>query len=667
MALSGTISSAYRGWTYQIKWKASQSIDNNQSTITCTHELVCDDGYDLYISSRSNSCTVDGSSKSFTSPSISTGGGKTISLGETKHTVTHASDGSKSATISGTFNIKATLSGTYKKSITASKSVTLDTIPRKSTLSVADGTLGTAQTLNITEKASAFYHKLYYSCGSVGGYILGSSNSTSSTLSISWTPPVELAKQNTTGTSVSIKFTLYTYTSSSGTLIGSNSYTKTFSIPSSVKPSCEVAVSDEMGYLETYGAYIKGLSKFKVVVTPEASYDSAIASYSTTANGGTYTAASFITDILKSSGTLEINATVKDKRGRTGSASTTATVLDYVAPAITLLKVMRCDADGNEDLQGEYVNVTFDSNVTALNNKNKVTYKLEYKKSVDSTYTAVTLEDYSNNYVVSNGTYIFAADTGFSYNVKLIITDAFYSTEKPTVASTAHAIMHFHSSGKGLGIGKTAETEEWLDVAYKAKFRDNIASANGFGLRGLTTDGKSRSMAYLSDQDNMVFGNGSYYYQEGIVYYYGHNINIKANESITSNKTITVSSDRRLKENIARFEDAAMFSNKDSDIYIKLFDKLQPVSFNYIDGNGKVCFGFIAQDVIEVLNELGIDENELDLINEVQLEEGGEKTYGIAYGNLHALQIHKIKKLEERIAKLENIVEQLVTSKTTLL
>ena len=99
-----------------------------------------------------------------------------------------------------------------------------------------------------------------------------------------------------------------------------------------------------------------------------------------------------------------------------------------------------------------------------------------------------------------------------------------------------------------------------------------------------------------------------------------------------------------------------MFSDDKTDIYTALFDMLQPVSFNYIDGNGKVCFGFIAQDVIEALNKLGIDEKELDLINEVQLEEGREKTYGIAYGNLHALQIHKIKKLEERIAKLENIL-----------
>ena len=113
MATSGTISTAYKGWKYQIVWSAAQSITNNQSVITCKHQLVLSSTYSISIGSRSNTCSVGGDEKTFTSAKISSSGGTTINLGTTTHTVTHNSDGTKSVTISGTFNLQATLSGEY--------------------------------------------------------------------------------------------------------------------------------------------------------------------------------------------------------------------------------------------------------------------------------------------------------------------------------------------------------------------------------------------------------------------------------------------------------------------------------------------------------------------------------------------------------------------------
>ena len=111
MALSGRISTTIRGREYRIEWSAVQSIANNSSTITCVHKLINQAEYDLYISDRTNSCTVGTDTKSYTSADISTGGGSTITLGTTVHTVAHDSDGAKSVTIKGVFNIQATLSG----------------------------------------------------------------------------------------------------------------------------------------------------------------------------------------------------------------------------------------------------------------------------------------------------------------------------------------------------------------------------------------------------------------------------------------------------------------------------------------------------------------------------------------------------------------------------
>ena len=137
MALSGSISEYIKGREYRIEWSAAQDVSGNYSVITCTHYLINDGGYDLYIGERSNYCEIDGAEDSYTSPSISTGGGSTIELGTTTHTVYHNADGTKTAAISATFYIQAYLSGYYVDSITASGSIELDRIPRAATITNA--------------------------------------------------------------------------------------------------------------------------------------------------------------------------------------------------------------------------------------------------------------------------------------------------------------------------------------------------------------------------------------------------------------------------------------------------------------------------------------------------------------------------------------------------
>lgn len=347
------------------------------------------------------------------------------------------------------------------------------TLQEKSTLSVSNGTLGTAQTLTVTRQASSYTHTINYSCGSASGTICTKSSDTS----ISWTPPLSLSSQNTSGTSVAITFTITTYNGS--TNAGSNTYSKVYTIPSSVAPTCTVSVSDSTGYASTYGGYLKGLSKLSVTVKPTLAYNSAIASYRTTANGSTYTSASFTTNVLTSSGSLTVKATVTDKRGRSGSASKSVTVLDYAAPTITLLKVKRCDQDGTENAQGEYVQVTFSANITPLSNQNKAVYTLEYKQTSTTTYTTIDTSAISGSYSVSNTTYIFTADTGSSYDVRLKVTDAFTTATSATSASTASTLIHWPTSGNGISFGKMSEKDNTLETAWDIELNDKTILNNG--------------------------------------------------------------------------------------------------------------------------------------------------------------------------------------------
>ena len=440
----------------------SQSVANNTSSVTA--KVIATYDYGTWnASGNDGTLTFNGTKYGFWgrfNTSQKTSGSETMF--EKTINVPHNSDGTKtvSASVSYVTNSWGTL--------TASKSLKLTTIPRKSSMSVGNGTLGTEQTLTVTKQASSFTHTITATCKDVKTTICTKSSSTS----INFTPPLSWASQNTTGTSVSVTYTITTYSGS--TNVGSNSYTKTCSIPASVKPTCSIDVTDPTGYADTYGGFLKGLSKFKVVVTATPAYDSAIASYKTAANGLTYTASSFTTGVLSKSGTLTVSTTVTDKRKRTGTASKSLTVLDYSSPLITALTVHRCNGDGTTNDQGEFVRVVFSGSVASLNDKNTAKYILEYKKSTDSEYTTVELTDYANQYAVSDVSYIFPADSGSSYNVRVMATDSFGSGAKTTSASTGFTIMHWLASGLGMAIGKVAELAGVLDIGFKTRFMGGI-------------------------------------------------------------------------------------------------------------------------------------------------------------------------------------------------
>lgn len=453
----------------------SQNVANNTSNVTVTATIHWTNGSWNAYAQCHGSITIDGVVHEFTEKirfnESHTQTGSQVVMTKTVN-VSHNSDGTKSLNCSSIFYVY--LSSTT--SVSASASKTLTTIPRKSTLSVANGTLGTAQTLTITEQASSFVHKLTYSCGSASGYILGSSSATSATLSTNWTPPLSLAQQNTTGASVSVTFTLYTYSGS--TLVGSNTYTKTFSIPSSEKPSVSVAVSDPMGYAGTYGAYVQGLSKLNIAITASGSQGSTIKSYKTEADGKTYTASGTITTgVVAGTGTLTIKVTVTDSRGRTATASTTISVLAYEPPKISALSAYRCDANGNASSSGVYLAVKFSATITSLNSKNTAAYTIKYKKSSATSYTTKTLSDFAGKYSVSNGIYVFSAETASSYDITLTVNDAFKSVVKNAAGSSEKKLWSLlKKAGEivGIAIGKIAELEGVLDVDMVIRARKGI-------------------------------------------------------------------------------------------------------------------------------------------------------------------------------------------------
>jgi hypothetical protein len=470
MAVSGYKSIAVTSFdTLKFSWEVTgQNIANNTSTVAWKMQLISDSSGRIdSTASKSWSVTVNGTKYSGTNTvGIAANSTKTLASGTT--TINHNSNGTKTFSYSFSQEFSITFSGVNIGTKSGSGSGTLNTIARKSSLAASNGTLGTAQTLTVSRFDSSFTHTITYKCGNTSGTVATKSSSTS----ISWTPPLTLASQNTTGTTVSIVFTITTYTGD--TSIGTNTKTISCAIPDSVKPTVTLTVSDPLGYASKYGGYIQGMSKFKVDITASGNQGSTVKAYKTTANGKTYTAASFTTDVISNSGTLTVSVTVTDSRGRTATASKSLTVLAYTTPKITALTVFRSDVNGNNSSSGAYLAVKFSSSVTALNNKNTVSYVLQYKKTSESTYTSKTLSNYTGNYSVSDGVFVFAAETASTYNIILTATDAFSSIGKTATGASVFKLWSFFSKGKGIALGKIAELEGVFDVGFKTRFTGGI-------------------------------------------------------------------------------------------------------------------------------------------------------------------------------------------------
>lgn len=216
-----------------------------------------------------------------------------------------------------------------------------------------------------------------------------------------------------------------------------------------------------------------------------------------------------------------------------------------------------------------------------------------------------------------------------------------------------------------------------LDLQSAVKLR------NGYQIKMAESDGTLRDVMYLGTSNNFIIGNGvsgntNIYSGSGAVQLYvsadrvqlrnatdtanytAHFLpgtNGKVTLGVAANRWHSVyaanasiqTSDAREKENIFAL----------NDVHEKLFDRLQPVQFNYINTPSRICYGLIAQEVAEVMDELGIGEDELDLVHHDYWidEETNEskESYGLAYNNLIAMLIHEVQKLKREVAALKTV------------
>lgn len=459
MASSGSFSGSIRDGHYKLRvdWSQSKNVSANTSTVTCKLYLVND--WSLNISGRSdNTCTIDGSAQTFSSPAISSTG--THLLGTVSRAVNHASDGSKSLAISAVFQIRATLSGTYYGTITASANITLDSIPRASSVSAGNMTMGTAGKINISRASSSFTHTLTYSFGNTSGTIATKTTATS----VSWTPSLSLANQIPNATSGTCTITCTTY--NGNTNFGSKTCTLSLSVPASVKPTISslTASRTDGDVPSAWGIYVQTKSKVKLTINGAAgSYGSTIKSYSITGGGYSGSASTLTTGFLNNSGTITFQATVTDSRGRVSAEATVSiTVTAYSPPYFNSSLSQRCLSNGTLDDDGTYIHALVSFGYSTCGGKNTLKTSVQYKQVSAEQWTDAGVT-FASNTAFTYGKGQISTET--SYDVRYTLEDAFSTISVQEIVSTAAVVMDFKSGGKGVAIGKVSERDNTFEVA----------------------------------------------------------------------------------------------------------------------------------------------------------------------------------------------------------
>lgn len=479
MALSGSsYTQVGQHWRVVLEWSASQSISNNQSTITARLYWQSIDGYGTVSSSdtKSGNIVINGTTYPFSGAGLARlSGAQKKLLHAATRTITHNADGTKSIGISGTFGMAVTLSGTHYGSRSVTLTANLNTIPRATKPSLPSTvTMGDTVTINLPRASGNFTHNLSHDF-KVGSW---TNIATGVGTSYLWTVPKTFA--NRLPNVVSGMGRIRADTLNGSSTIGSAQSTNfVASIPDTAefRPSISsVAISESVsGLAAHFGGYVQGKSRLRVQTTAAGAYSSTITTYKTTVANATYTSNPATTAVLPNSGTVPVAVTVTDSRGRTVSQTSNVTVIPYAAPSIKSFSVVRANSAGAEDpSHGTYAKARIKFSVAPVNNKNTKSWSLQYKLQSASTWTNLTagaVYTYDGTYVSASG--VLNVDN--AYDLRLTVSDYFSSASQVVKVGSAFTIMDFGASGRGIAFGKVYQGTATNELGGTTRI-DEIAS-----------------------------------------------------------------------------------------------------------------------------------------------------------------------------------------------
>lgn len=406
--------------------ETSTDVTNNTSTLKITHKIriMSEWGGNYEIPYNTPIyVTIDGTKYTYTPSMPTVYAGQTKTITTTTHTVTHGSNGAKTVTVNCRWN------ETYRdyQGETGNKSLTLTTIPRASSMTAPNGTMGSSVTFTITRADSSFQHEITYSFNGHSGTAVSKTTS----VKPSFTPALStFGPWLPNATSGEIQYTLNTY--SGNTKIGSATYKATLTVPSSA--TIKMASTDPLVITTLNGfnnQMLAGKSQARLTAKADTSscYGATIKNYAfsiknssgTTIfsgnNPSTSTTAYADSSTMSSSGTFTAYVTISDSRGRTASTSKTFFVTAYSIPVIKTVTIFRSDSSGTASDSGTYASIKANATYASGVSGNSLTMTVATKKNSESSYgTAQSL---------TNGTakVLSGFDADSIYNIRIVASD----------------------------------------------------------------------------------------------------------------------------------------------------------------------------------------------------------------------------------------------------
>lgn len=494
--------------TYYLQLRVTErniNIANNTSIVdyklwlcngTSTFELQSTG--DLYINGV-KVWSISGSNISLLSRNSS------VLLASGSRTISHNSDGSKSIRVSSSFRTNMQGTAWTVPQLTQSNNFGLATIPRASnpSLSASTTNLGSAVTINMNRKSSAFTHHVSYKIGGKSGVI-----AKGVTTSTSWTLPNDLATEITGSRTRAGTITVQTYNGSK--LIGTSSVTFTAQVPntSTFQPQAIIQSITEAASLPSIfdaSLYIQTKSRLKVVAGANYKYGAKLSACRISIDGVHSSATTYTSNVLMRSGSVPISVRITDTRGLTHTVSTSVNVVRYFAPEILSFDAYRSPND-----QSDKIAIAFNTTRANVASKNSRRIIVKSKRSDASSWTTLLTEtntsmDTDEYRKTFTPTQVF--DTDYSYDIRIELNDAFTTVSIETTIGTAFELINWNNSGRGMAIGKVSERNTF-EIGLDAEYYKNLTQYDA----SLFINGGTVTSNYIVDSRS-VNENPDYYYK----------------------------------------------------------------------------------------------------------------------------------------------------------
>ena len=395
--------------------------------------------------------------------SVGTSGGTKTLATVTNIKIPHDSNGGKHFDFSFSQELKVTLSGNYVGSVSASGGIDCDVIPRatKPYCSPASVYFGNSVTIKTPRASSDFGHVISYSYYDTNVQIADNQWNDE----FKWTVPISLIDKMTNASQSYLTFKVDTY-NRAGKYIGTNYCRLDLLMPSGYEPTITgiTYANDDAAIANRFGAstIIQGISKVKFNVSTSTKNGATITYYYNEIDGQIAQGPNtwFVTQPIKTSGTVVLKSTVTDSRGQKATLSKNIVVTEWYSPTVKNVSAQRWNVSTNKaDDNGTAVKITYSFSIAPVANKNDKTVMIQYKDG--ETWT--TLATYTDSYSGDNKVYISSAgkfSTDNAYSFRVLVKDYFTTDGVAAYAAIVPSfkLLDFSADGRGIGVGCKAET-----------------------------------------------------------------------------------------------------------------------------------------------------------------------------------------------------------------